>query len=42
MIAIRAETRAKLVPLLNADQLKELKKVQKEFHRKFRKRLAEE
>ncbi|MFC6632936.1 hypothetical protein [Microbulbifer taiwanensis] len=42
MIAIRAETRAKLVPLLNADQLKELKKVQEEFHEEFRKRLAEE
>lgn len=42
MIAIRAETRAKLVPLLNADQLKEVKKIQEEFHEEFRKRLAEE
>ncbi|WP_193161593.1 hypothetical protein [Microbulbifer hainanensis] len=41
MIAIRAETRAKLVDLLDATQLAELKKIQREYHEEFRRRLAE-
>lgn len=39
MIAIGADTRAKLVPILNAEQLEELKKIQEEFHLDFRHRL---
>ncbi|KUJ82550.1 hypothetical protein AWR36_012235 [Microbulbifer flavimaris] len=39
MIAIRAETRAKLVPLLAPDQLKSLKQIQREYHQDFRERL---
>lgn len=39
MIAIRAETRAKLVPLLAPDQLKSLKEIQREYHQDFRERL---
>lgn len=39
MIAIRAETRAKLVPLLAPDQLETLKEIQREYHQDFRERL---
>ncbi|WGL16216.1 hypothetical protein PVT68_15765 [Microbulbifer bruguierae] len=41
IIAARAATRAELVPILNAEQLEELKKIQLEFHQEFRRRLAE-
>ncbi|WP_323845364.1 hypothetical protein [Microbulbifer magnicolonia] len=39
MLAIGADTRARLVPILNEKQLEELKKIQREFHRDFRHRL---
>ncbi|GAA5524126.1 hypothetical protein Maes01_00680 [Microbulbifer aestuariivivens] len=39
MVAIRAETRAKLVPLLSPQQLKSLKEIQSEYHQDFRERL---
>lgn len=38
-IAVRAETRAKLAKILNAEQLEELKKIQMESHKEFRQRL---
>lgn len=38
-IGVRADTRAKLVKLLNAEQLEELKKIQTEAHMEFRQRL---
>ena len=41
MIAIRADTRAQLVSILNEKQLKEVKKIQREYHEEFRRRLAE-
>ena len=39
MIGIGADTRARLVPILNEKQLEELKKIQHEFHMDFRRRL---
>jgi len=41
IIGTRADTRAKLVKLLKAEQLEELKAIQREYHEEFRKRLAE-
>ncbi|WP_250459009.1 hypothetical protein [Microbulbifer litoralis] len=41
MIAIRAETRAQLVSVLDERQLEELKKVQREYHEEFRRRLKQ-
>ncbi|WP_160152580.1 hypothetical protein [Microbulbifer sp. ALW1] len=41
IIATRAALRAEMVPILNAEQLEELKKLQNEFHDEFRRRLAE-
>lgn len=41
IIAARATTRAEMVPILNPAQLEELKKIQREFHEEFRRRLAE-
>ncbi|WP_237055339.1 hypothetical protein [Microbulbifer sediminum] len=41
MIAIRAETRAQLVDILDEDQLQSLKELQLEYHEEFRRRLAE-
>lgn len=41
MIAIRAETRAKLVSILDEQQLENLKELQREYHSDFRERLAE-
>lgn len=42
MIAIRAQTRAQLVSVLDEKQLAELKKVQREYHDEFRRRLRED
>ncbi|SHF12750.1 hypothetical protein SAMN04487965_1430 [Microbulbifer donghaiensis] len=39
MIGIGADTRARLVPILDEKQLAELKKIQEEFHLDFRRRL---
>ncbi|MFI2811317.1 MULTISPECIES: hypothetical protein [Microbulbifer] len=41
MIAIRAETRAQLVDILDEQQLQSLKELQLEYHEEFRRRLAE-
>ncbi|MCK7596171.1 hypothetical protein M0G74_02685 [Microbulbifer sp. CAU 1566] len=41
IIATRAATRAEMVKILNPEQLEELKKIQREFHEEFRRRLAE-
>ncbi|WP_295799346.1 hypothetical protein [uncultured Microbulbifer sp.] len=38
-IAIRAETRAEMAAILNAEQLEELKKIQREYHEEFRARI---
>lgn len=40
MIAIRAETHVQLVDLLDTKQLEEAKKIQREYHEEFRRRLA--
>jgi len=41
MVEIRAETRVQLAELLSPQQIEELKKIQREYHDEFRKRLDE-
>ncbi|WP_346837390.1 hypothetical protein [Microbulbifer sp. SAOS-129_SWC] len=39
MVEIRAETRIQLAELLSPQQIRELKKIQREYHEEFRRRL---